>query len=167
MPSQAAKLALDYGVAINLGGGFHHAEYRQGDGFCFYADITAALRTLRGQNLIRRALIIDLDAHQGNGHEADFLTDDWVQTFDMYNPNIFPGNQAQYLVIGSTLKLTLSYLSNDSKDGVIGQVEAWLCLDVGRFSVLFCSRRKPGDGLPQSLFSRGPEGDSLNVKRRD
>ena len=61
---QAAKLALDYGWSMNLGGGFHHCSADAGGGFCVYADISGALKTLKYQNLINTALIIDLDAHQ-------------------------------------------------------------------------------------------------------
>ena len=47
--------------------------------------------------LTRRVLIVDLDAHQGNGHERDFMDEprdgDGIATciVDAYNPNIFPG----------------------------------------------------------------------------
>lgn len=35
-------------------------------------------------------MIIDLDAHQGNGHERDFMQDPNVLIIDAYNPNIYP-----------------------------------------------------------------------------
>jgi len=35
-------------------------------------------------------LIIDLDAHQGNGHEKDFANDGRVYILDMYNAGIYP-----------------------------------------------------------------------------
>ncbi|KAI3966414.1 hypothetical protein MKW92_037902 [Papaver armeniacum] len=35
-------------------------------------------------------MIIDLDAHQGNGHEMDFGNDSRVYILDMYNPDIYP-----------------------------------------------------------------------------
>ena len=34
----ACRLALEHGMAINLGGGFHHAAAAWGGGFCVYAD---------------------------------------------------------------------------------------------------------------------------------
>jgi len=86
----AARLALDVGWAINLGGGFHHCSADRGGGFCAYADITLALEFLFLQKLIQRAMIIDLDAHQGNGHEHDFLDDRRVYILDMYNAQIYP-----------------------------------------------------------------------------
>ncbi len=84
----AAKLALERGWAINLGGGFHHCSAEQGGGFCAYADITLALKFLFYQNLISKALIVDLDAHQGNGHGRDFTNDSAVYIFDMYNAHV-------------------------------------------------------------------------------
>lgn len=88
----AAKLALERGLAINIGGGFHHASSRNGGGFCLYADITLAIRFLLIEQLITKAMIVDLDAHQGNGHEHDFLKDDRVYIFDMFNYAIYPGD---------------------------------------------------------------------------
>lgn len=89
----AGKLAMDRGWAINVGGGFHHCSSEKGGGFCAYADITLAIKFLfeRVQG-ISRATIIDLDAHQGNGHERDFLDDKRVYIMDMYNRYIYPGD---------------------------------------------------------------------------
>lgn len=39
-----------------------------------------------------RATIIDLDAHQGNGHERDFMDDPRVYIMDAYNRYIYPGD---------------------------------------------------------------------------
>ena len=62
---QAAKLALERGWAINIGGGFHHAHSQTGGGFCVYADITLAIKFLMASNpSVKKAMIIDLDAHQ-------------------------------------------------------------------------------------------------------
>ena len=63
--AQAAKLAVERGWSINLGGGFHHCSSDQGGGFCAYADITLAIRLLFTEvDTIKRAMIVDLDAHQ-------------------------------------------------------------------------------------------------------
>ncbi|KAM4581805.1 histone deacetylase 11 isoform 2-T2 [Fundulus diaphanus] len=90
----AGKLAVERGWAINVGGGFHHCSSDKGGGFCAYADITLAIRFLFERvEGISRATIIDLDAHQGNGHERDFLDDSRVFIMDMYNHNIYPGDR--------------------------------------------------------------------------
>lgn len=63
--SQAAKLAVERGWALNVGGGFHHCSADKGGGFCAYADITLALRFLFDRvEGIAKAMIVDLDAHQ-------------------------------------------------------------------------------------------------------
>ncbi|KDO80061.1 hypothetical protein CISIN_1g018685mg [Citrus sinensis] len=71
----AAKLAKERGWAINVGGGFHHCSADEGGGFCAYADISLCIHYAFVQLNISRVMIIDLDAHQGNGHEKDFSSD--------------------------------------------------------------------------------------------
>uniref|UniRef100_A0A3P9IA25 Histone deacetylase 11 n=1 Tax=Oryzias latipes TaxID=8090 RepID=A0A3P9IA25_ORYLA len=89
----AGKLAVDRGWAINVGGGFHHCSSNKGGGFCAYADITLAIKFLFERvEGISKATIIDLDAHQGNGHERDFLEDRRVYIMDVYNSHIYPGD---------------------------------------------------------------------------
>ncbi|XP_065543541.1 histone deacetylase 11 isoform X3 [Lathamus discolor] len=87
------KLAVERGWAINVGGGFHHCSSDKGGGFCAYADITLAIKFLfeRVQG-VSKATIIDLDAHQGNGHERDFMDDHRVYIMDAYNRYIYPGD---------------------------------------------------------------------------
>ncbi|KAL6603906.1 hypothetical protein ACP70R_044267 [Stipagrostis hirtigluma subsp. patula] len=70
-----AKLALERGWAINVGGGFHHCSAEEGGGFCVYADISLCIQFAFVRLNISRVMIIDLDAHQGNGHEKDFADD--------------------------------------------------------------------------------------------
>jgi len=86
----AGRLALKHGIAINIGGGYHHAKPYQGEGFCIYADMPIAIRVLQKEKLIARALVIDLDVHQGNGTAVCFSTDDSVFTFSMHQGSIYP-----------------------------------------------------------------------------
>lgn len=87
----AAELAMEYGWAINLSGGYHHAKSDNSSGFCFFADINlAAKHAFEKFPTIKKILIIDLDAHQGNGFEAIFKKDPKVDVFDMYNGDIYP-----------------------------------------------------------------------------
>ncbi|KJE95646.1 histone deacetylase 11, variant [Capsaspora owczarzaki ATCC 30864] len=89
----AAKAAMQAGWAINVGGGFHHASCNEGGGFCIFADISFAIKLLMREGL-QRAMIVDLDAHQGNGHENDFAQDkDRVYILDVYNRDIYPGDR--------------------------------------------------------------------------
>lgn len=88
----AAHRALDGGMAVNLSGGYHHAGPDRGEGFCAYADVPAAVADLRRGRLgpADTVLIVDLDAHQGNGNSRSFLRDDRVYLLDMYNADIYP-----------------------------------------------------------------------------
>ena len=86
----AARLAMQYGIAINIGGGYHHAKPDAGEGFCIYADMPIAIRVLQDEGLIRRALIVDLDVHQGNGTAVCLAGDENVFTFSMHQGNIYP-----------------------------------------------------------------------------
>jgi histone deacetylase 11 len=85
-----AELALEYGWAINLSGGYHHAKADSGGGFCFFADVPIALYALFEKRPQLSVLIVDLDAHQGNGNEAVFKDDSRVRIFDIYNEAIYP-----------------------------------------------------------------------------
>ena len=68
----AAQRALEDGIAINLGGGFHHAFPDHGEGFCVIHDVAIAIRRLQAENRIQRAMVVDCDVHQGNGTAAIF-----------------------------------------------------------------------------------------------
>ena len=68
----AARLALAEGLAGSAAGGSHHARRLQGAGFCVLNDVAVAARTLQAERRIQRALVVDLDVHQGDG-TADCL----------------------------------------------------------------------------------------------
>ena len=108
----AAFAALEHGWAINLGGGFHHASSDQGGGFCAIADIGMIVKVLRREKKLKKVMIIDLDAHQGNGHERDFLNDPDTYIVDFYNHQIYPNDiEAKP---GIDLKVGLDAFTEDS-----------------------------------------------------
>ena len=86
----AATAALENGVAMNLAGGTHHAFPDRGEGFCVFNDAAVAIRALQRSGRIRRAAIVDLDVHQGNGTNAIFSGDDTVYTFSMHGRRNYP-----------------------------------------------------------------------------
>ena len=86
----AARAALRDGMAGNLAGGTHHAYPDRGTGFCVFNDIAVAARTLQREGLIDRALVVDLDVHQGDGTAAIFAGDESVFTFSMHGAKNFP-----------------------------------------------------------------------------
>src|SRR6266496_3165301 len=68
----AAENALKDGVAVNIGGGFHHAFPDHGEGFCMIHDVAVAIRRMQRDGKIRTAMTVDCDVHQGNGTAAIF-----------------------------------------------------------------------------------------------
>jgi acetoin utilization deacetylase AcuC-like enzyme len=86
----AARAALDDGLAANLAGGTHHAFPGHGEGFCVLNDVAIAIRVLQRDGQVRRALVIDLDVHQGNGTAAIFDDDADVFTFSMHGERNYP-----------------------------------------------------------------------------
>ncbi|KAM4721756.1 histone deacetylase 11 [Rhinophrynus dorsalis] len=102
----AGKLAMDRGWAVNVGGGFHHCSSEKGGGFCAYADITLTIKFLFERvEGVSKVTIIDLDAHQGNGHERDFLDDPKVYIMDVYNRFIYPGDNLAKRAIKRKIEL--------------------------------------------------------------
>jgi acetoin utilization deacetylase AcuC-like enzyme len=87
---EAAEAALRYGVAMNLAGGTHHAFAHRGEGFCTFNDVAVAIRRLQRAGAVRRAAVVDLDVHQGNGTHAVFAGDASVYTFSMHGAKNFP-----------------------------------------------------------------------------
>jgi len=86
----AARRALTDGLSGNLAGGTHHAFGDHGEGFCVLNDVAVAVRALQAERAIERALIVDLDVHQGNGTAAIFAGDPRVFTFSMHGERNYP-----------------------------------------------------------------------------
>ena len=99
----ATRRALEGAIAMNFGGGFHHAFADHGEGFCLYADVAVAIAAARASNALAASdaiAIVDLDAHRGNGVWALCGADPAVRVFDVYNfqayPGLFPGDIEAY-----------------------------------------------------------------------
>jgi acetoin utilization deacetylase AcuC-like enzyme len=86
----AAVRALDAGLSGNLAGGTHHAFPAHGEGFCVFNDVAIAIRALQRAGRSERALVVDLDVHQGNGTAAIFGADPSVFTFSMHGERNYP-----------------------------------------------------------------------------
>ncbi|MBZ5505071.1 MAG: histone deacetylase [Acidobacteriia bacterium] len=86
----ASLEALEHGWGATLGGGTHHAFRSEGAGFCVFNDIAVAIQFLRQRKLIRRAAVIDLDVHQGDGTAEIFQDDPDVFTFSIHCQSNFP-----------------------------------------------------------------------------
>lgn len=86
----ACGIALDKGVGIHIGGGFHHAFRDHGEGFCVLNDIAIAIRKAIKAGRVARVMTIDCDLHQGNGTADIFSDDDEVFTFSIHQQNNYP-----------------------------------------------------------------------------
>jgi acetoin utilization deacetylase AcuC-like enzyme len=107
---EAARAALVDGLAANLAGGTHHAFADHGEGFCVLNDVAVAIRVLQRDARIRRALVIDLDVHQGNGTAAIFADDADVFTFSMHGERNYPARKMR-----STLDVGLADGTGDEE----------------------------------------------------
>lgn len=107
---RAAREALVHGSAVNIGGGFHHAFRSQAEGFCYINDVAVAIRCLIKEKLIEKALVIDLDVHQGNGTARIFRFDRRVYTFSMHEEKNYPAKKES-----SNLDVSLDTACNDEE----------------------------------------------------
>jgi acetoin utilization deacetylase AcuC-like enzyme len=86
----AAVAAMGDGMAASLAGGTHHAGIAFGEGYCVFNDTAVAVRELQAAGTIRRAAILDLDVHQGNGTAEIFASDPSVFTVSVHGGRNFP-----------------------------------------------------------------------------
>lgn len=87
----AVRLARDnQGIAVNLGGGLHHAFADHGERFCAYNDVAAAIAELRSRGVGARILVVDLDLHDGDGTRSILTGDAAVHTFSIHNCTTAP-----------------------------------------------------------------------------
>ncbi|TXE17855.1 histone deacetylase [Psychroserpens burtonensis] len=87
---KASKYALEYGIAMNIAGGTHHAYTNRGEAFCLLNDQAIGARYLQQNKLADKILIVDLDVHQGNGTAEIFKYDTSVFTFSMHGKGNYP-----------------------------------------------------------------------------
>jgi acetoin utilization deacetylase AcuC-like enzyme len=87
---ECGRRALDDGLCVHLGGGFHHAFPDHGEGFCLLNDVAVAARALLADGSATRVAVVDLDVHHGNGTAAIFVDEPAVFTFSMHQENNYP-----------------------------------------------------------------------------
>jgi acetoin utilization deacetylase AcuC-like enzyme len=96
----ATRLALESRqIAVNLGGGLHHAFADRGERFCAYNDVAAAIAELRSRGIPSRVLVVDLDVHDGDGTRSIFAADPTVHTFSIHNHTSIAADAAAATVI--------------------------------------------------------------------
>jgi acetoin utilization deacetylase AcuC-like enzyme len=89
----ALEAAVQFRVGANLAGGTHHAFADHGEGFCCFNDVAVAIRHGQAHGLLERALVVDLDVHQGNGTAAIFESDPSVFTLSLHGEANYPVNK--------------------------------------------------------------------------
>ena len=88
-----ARLALERGLAVHIGGGFHHAFHDHGEGFCVINDIAIAVETLKKEGAAQRIMVVDCDLHQGNGTAHILSNKDYAFTFSIHQMDLYPSNK--------------------------------------------------------------------------
>lgn len=106
---QAAKYALEHGVAFNISGGTHHSYVDRAEGFCLLNDIAVTASHLLRHSLVQKVLVVDLDVHQGNGTAKIFENEPRVFTFSMHGEHNYP------------LRKEKSDLDVGVPDGIVGE----------------------------------------------
>lgn len=92
---EAALYAKEYGIAMNIAGGTHHAFADRGEGFCLLNDLAITANYLLENQLSQNVLVIDLDVHQGNGTAAILGKKQNVFTFSMHGEKNYPHRKEQ------------------------------------------------------------------------
>ena len=92
----AANLVAEgkFKKAISIGGGLHHAKPSFGEGFCIYNDVAIAVKYLKKNFNFKKILVLDTDAHAGNGTKEIFYADGEVLFIDIHQDpqTIYPGS---------------------------------------------------------------------------
>ena len=86
----AARKAIESGLAVHIGGGFHHAFPDHGEGFCLLNDVAVAARKAIADKLAERIMVIDCDLHQGNGTAAALAGRPEIFTMSIHQMDIYP-----------------------------------------------------------------------------
>lgn len=86
----ACHAALAEGVGVCLAGGTHHAFREHGEGYCVFNDVAIAIRDLQDKQPNIRIMVVDTDAHQGNGTAALLAHDPRVFTYSIHVGRNYP-----------------------------------------------------------------------------
>ncbi len=89
----ASQLAMEHGVALNLTGGYHHAFFDAGSGFCVFNDIILSAKEMLKKPGIDRVLAFDCDVHQGDGTALLASEDSSIYTVSLHCEKNFPARK--------------------------------------------------------------------------
>lgn len=88
-----AEKAIEHGVAIHLSGGYHHAHYDFGSGFCLLNDLVLAANRALTHEGIEKVLIVDSDVHHGDGTATLCADQDDIVTLSFHCDKNFPARK--------------------------------------------------------------------------
>ena len=120
---QAAKLALNYGIACHVGGGTHHAHHDYGFGFCVFNDLAYTALNLIEEDHVKSVLILDADVHQGDGTIDICQSHPSIYTCSIHSESNFPFEKKQ-----GWLDMSIPAGSND--DHYLTQINQILKIDL-------------------------------------
>lgn len=157
----ALMVAADGGWCANLSGGFHHARPDRAHGFCLVNDVALAVALMRASGISRRILVLDLDAHQGDGNAAAFHGDPEVMTVSLHEQALFPHPKLK-----SSIDVGLASGMGDEAyvahvDAVLNVVEREFAADV----VVYVAGVDPFAGDPLSSLQLSADGLRLRDER--
>jgi acetoin utilization deacetylase AcuC-like enzyme len=89
----AARKAVECGLAVHIGGGFHHAFPDHGEGFCLLNDVAVAALKMIEEKLARKVMVVDCDVHQGNGTAAALAGRKDVFTLSIHQMDVYPAEK--------------------------------------------------------------------------
>ena len=143
----ACRSAIKEQVAVNLGGGTHHAFSDYGQGYCWINDSVIASRSLQAEGLIQKILIVDCDVHQGNGTAALVRNDPTIFTFSIHGGNNFPLHKE-----ASDLDIALDDGTGD--DDYLGALEKGLKTSLQNFRADLAIYLSGADAYKDDRFGR-------------
>jgi acetoin utilization deacetylase AcuC-like enzyme len=92
---QACFAALAEGIGVCLAGGTHHAFSEHGEGYCVFNDVAIAIRDLQDKQPNIKIMVVDTDAHQGNGTNAILANDPRVFTYSIHVGRNYPTRKVE------------------------------------------------------------------------
>lgn len=141
--------ALSDGLAVHIGGGFHHAFPDHGEGFCLLNDVAVAVEKVVRSGRVKKVMIVDCDLHQGNGTAAVFSGREDVFTFSIHQMDVYPSTKP-----AGTLDVGL--WSGDGDERCLGELSAHIPRIYDEFRpelVVFLAGADPFEGdLMGGLF---------------
>ncbi|MCH4391907.1 MULTISPECIES: acetoin utilization protein AcuC [Staphylococcus] len=121
----------------HLGGGLHHSLPGRANGFCIYNDVAITAKYL-ATKYKQRVMVIDTDAHHGDGTQWSLYTDNTIMCYSIHETGkfLFPGSghyteRGEDLGYGYTVNLPLEpYTEHDNylkvfKESVTSVIEAY------------------------------------------